>query len=98
MFIVEIRTYIPTAKNITIGILVKTLEGSKNQNKPTLNVNSIGKISETQVIFLPRPSINDQADSKPVKIINKNIAGNRDTPFNNWIKTKPIERTADVMA
>ena len=83
---------------MTIGILVKTLEGSKNQKRPTLRVNNIGRISEIQVMFLPKPSIKDQADSSPVKIISRKIAGNLDTPFSSWMKTNPAESTNDVIA
>lgn len=76
IFIVDKRTYIPTVKKIIIGILVYMLAGIKNQNIPTPSVNNMGRISAERVIFLPKPSKNDQADNKAVIKTRKPIIKN----------------------
>ena len=98
IFIVENKAYIPMAKKITIGILVNMFTGNKNQNIPTLKVNSIGKIKETKVIFLPKPSKNDQKEKTQATSTKIAIAGNLNCPGKNWIKTKPADNRMEEIA
>ncbi|HLD91907.1 MAG TPA: hypothetical protein VI795_00775 [Patescibacteria group bacterium] len=68
---------------MTIGILVNILTGNKNQNIPTLKVNNIGKIKETKVIFLPKPSKKDQMEKTQATRTKIAIAGNLNCPGKN---------------
>lgn len=70
-----------------MGIRVKILAGNKNQNIPTLNENSDGSITATQVIFLPKPSCRHQIVSNDVKAEKAKMAGILNLLSKNCIKT-----------
>jgi len=86
----------PIPKNKIIGILVNTLEGRRNQNIPTPNVNMVGKISVKRVAFLPIPSRKLNQKSPVVRSPNNPIAGNLNLSSKSWIPINPKERRMEV--
>jgi hypothetical protein len=76
IFIVRLRTYMPTPYNKKIGSLAKIVEGKRNQKSPTPKVKKAGKIKTRRVAFKPKLSNNVQTKNKTVKTDKSEIPTN----------------------
>ena len=82
---------------MTIGILVKTLVGRRNQKRPTPKVKSVGKTRVIRVMFLPKPSLNDQIKSSNVKRLSSPILKNLYLSSTNCIPMNPRDKNMEVI-
>ena len=96
MFKVNPNAYIPIPKRIMIGTLAIRVVGSKNQKKPTLIVNVVGKIKVSNVAFFPKPSHKDQTNNTAVKNPSEAIEKNLNCIGKNCMPTNPEERMMEV--
>lgn len=79
-----------------MGILVSGLVGSRNQKKPTPSVKIKGKVNVIRVILNPKPSFNDQKNSRSVNNPSKPMLMILYCSGKNCMPTKPRERVIEV--
>ncbi len=80
-----------------MGILAKTLEGSKNQNIPTPAVKKVGRISVSSVEFFAIPSHKDHKKRIEVSKLRPKIANILNRLSKNCIPTNPKERIKEAI-